>query len=102
MVDERAEWRERKGQRTLPSIQWGFDVQFLLEQPNKPVHVIAADIATMGECPLVEGDDHLVKVHVHVFDPGVPISYGVAAGFITDVVVENMDDMAAEMQASGR
>ena len=100
VVDERAEWRERKGNRTLPAIQWGFDVQFLLEQPNKPVHVIAADIAAMGECPLVEGDEQLVKVHVHVFDPGVPISYGVATGFITDVVVENMDDMAAEMQAS--
>jgi len=85
---------ERKGHRTLPPIEWGFDVQFLIEQPNKPVHTIAADVAAMGDCPLVEGDEHLVKVHVHVFDPGVPISYGVATGFITDVVVENMDDMA--------
>ena len=60
--------------------------------------MIAADIAAMGDCPLVEGDEHLVKVHVHVFDPGVVISYGVATGFITDVVVENMDDMAQAMR----
>ena len=85
----------RKGNRELPAIQWGFDVQFLIEHPNKAVATIAADIAAMGECPLVEGDEKLVKVHVHVFDPGVPLSYGVATGFITDVVVENMDDMAA-------
>ena len=85
----------RKGHRELPPIQWGFDVQFLLEQPRLPVEQIAAAIAAMGDCPLVEGDERLVKVHVHVFDPGVPLSYGVAHGFVTDVVVENMDDMAA-------
>ena len=94
----RYEQRERKGQRVLPAIEWGFDVQFLIEQPNRPVHAIAADIAAMGDCPLVEGDEHLVKIHVHVFDPGVPLSYGVATGFITDVVVENMDDMALAMR----
>ncbi len=97
-VDERYEQMERKGHRTLPPVEWGFDVQFLIEQPNKPVDTIAADIAAMGDCPLVEGDEHLVKVHVHVFDPGVPISYGIATGFITDVVVENMDDMALAMR----
>ncbi len=96
--DERYEQMERKGHRALPPIEWGFDVQFLIEQPNKPVPTIAADIAAMGDCPLVEGDEHLVKVHVHVFDPGIPISYGIATGFITDVVVENMDDMALAMR----
>ena len=96
VIDSRIERRERKGHRELPSIQWGFDVQYLIERPNKPVHVIAADIAALGECPLVEGDEHLVKVHVHVFDPGVALTYGVATGFLTDIVVENMDDMAAE------
>lgn len=88
-----------KGHRPLPPRRWGFDVQFLIEQPNKPVAEIARDIAAMGDCPLVEGDEHLVKVHVHVFDPGIPLSYGVATGFVTDVVVENMDDMATAMQS---
>ena len=54
-VEERFEQRERKGHRTLPPIEWGFDVQFPIEQPNKPVDMIAADIAAMGDCPLVEG-----------------------------------------------
>jgi len=84
-----------KGHRDLPKIEWGFDVQFLLEKPKKPVDAIRADIEAMGDYPLVDGDENLVKVHVHVFDPGIPISYGVNLGFMTDVVVENMDDMAA-------
>lgn len=94
----RVDPRGRKGYRTLPPQRWGFDVQFLIERPNKPVAEIAKDIAAMGECPLVEGDEHLVKVHVHVFDPGIPLSYGVSTGFVTDVVVENMDEMAAAMR----
>jgi hypothetical protein len=95
------ERRERKGNRTLPPVQWGFDVQYLIEKPNKPLAVISADIAAMGDCPLVEGDENLIKVHVHVFDPGVALTYGVTTGFLTDVVVENMDDMAAENQMAG-
>lgn len=87
-----------KGHRPLPKIEWGFDVQFLIEKPNKPVAEIRADIESMGDYPLVEGDENLVKVHVHVFDPGMALSYGVNLGFMTDVVVENMDDMAATAQ----
>ncbi|MBW7883024.1 MAG: DAK2 domain-containing protein [Caldilineaceae bacterium] len=98
VVKARFERTVRKGHRPLPPVQWGFDVQFLIEQPNKPIQTIASDIAAMGDCPLVEGDDHLVKVHVHVPDPGVALSYGVKTGFITDVIVENMDDMAVVMQ----
>lgn len=98
LVEESERSRERKGHRALPPIQWGFDVQFLIEQPNKPVAMIAEEIAAMGDCPLVEGDERLVKVHVHLFDPGIAISYGVATGFLTDIIVENMDDMAAAMQ----
>ena len=103
MVESRFERRERKGHRPIPEIRWGFDVQYLIEQPNRPVHQIAADIAAMGDCPLVEGDEHLVKVHVHVFDPAIPLAYAVRTGFVSDVVVENMDDMvdAVRHEAAG-
>ena len=93
--EDELEQSVKKGQRELPPVRWGFDVQFLIEKPSQPVAVIKAAIAEMGESPLVEGDENLVKVHVHVFDPGVPLSYAVQLGFVTDIVVENMDDMAA-------
>jgi dihydroxyacetone kinase-like predicted kinase len=38
----------------------------------------------------VVGDPTTIKVHVHVSDPGVPISYGASLGSIRDVVVEDM------------
>jgi uncharacterized protein len=85
--------RQMKGNRELPALVHGFDVQFLVEAPNLDVQAIREAITAMGDCPLVEGDETLVKVHVHVPNPGVPLAYAVSLGFVTDVVVENMDDM---------
>lgn len=88
--------RVSKGKRPIPPVKFGFDVQFLIEGRNLDVEKIRRDISAMGDYPLVEGDENLVKVHVHVFDPSVPLAYAVRTGFVTDVVVENMDDMAAQ------
>ena len=40
-------------------------------------------------------------MHVHVPDPGVVLSYAVSLGFVTDVVVENMDDMQIPQMPAG-
>lgn len=84
----------------LPPVRWGFDVQCLIEQPNQSVDVIRQAIAAMGTHPLVEGDERLVKVHVHVLDPGAPLSYAAQVGFVTDIVVENMDEQTAQIEAA--
>ncbi|MGQ9766430.1 MAG: DAK2 domain-containing protein [Anaerolineae bacterium] len=85
--------RAVKGHRQLPPLVYGFDVQFLVEGEHLDVAAIRDRITAMGDCPLVEGDENLVKVHVHVPDPGKVLSYAVSLGFVTDIVVENMDDM---------
>ncbi len=69
---------------------YGYDVQFLIHGHHLDVEAIRAAISAMGEYPLVVGDAHTVKVHVHVHDPGIPLSYGVSQGALSDVVVENM------------
>lgn len=80
-------------------VGYGYDVQYLIYAPrDQPLDVarIRADIEAMGECPLVLGDEGIVKVHVHVPDPGVALSYGVKLGSLRDVVVE---DMQAQSEA---
>ncbi len=94
--------RPSKGQRDLPKLVYGFDVQFLVEGKGPlDVEAIREHITAMGDCPLVEGDEQLVKVHVHVPDPGVALSYAIGLGFVTDVVVENMDDMSIPEMPAG-
>jgi DAK2 domain fusion protein YloV len=67
-----------------------YDVQFLIIGQDMPIDDIRKTIEGMGDCPLTVGDPQTIKVHVHVADPGVPISFGVSWGSIRDVVIEDM------------
>jgi DAK2 domain fusion protein YloV len=69
---------------------YGYDVQFLIAGQDLDVDSVRQRIAEMGECPLIVGDPTMIKVHIHVPDPGVPISYGAGLGSLRDVVVEDM------------
>ncbi len=75
---------------------YGYDVQFLILGENLNIDEVRENIVGMGECPLVVGNSKTIKVHVHVPDPGVPISYGVSLGHIDDIVVENMELQSQE------
>jgi len=76
-------------------VGYGYDVQFLILGQELDEDVIRQKITELGECPLVVGDPSMIKVHVHVPDPGIPISYGASLGSLRDVVVE---DMQAQFQ----
>ena len=69
---------------------YDYDVQFLVVGEDLQVDAIREQITQMGDCPLVVGDPTTIKVHVHVTDPGEPISYGASLGSLQDVVVEDM------------
>lgn len=70
---------------------YGYDVQFLMKGEGMNVEQVRADISAIGWSTLVVGDSSLIKVHVHVHDPGVPLSYAIGKGaLLDDLVVENM------------
>lgn len=72
---------------------YGYDVQFLMKRLEQPfdVDAVRGVISEIGWSTLVVGDENLIKVHVHVHDPGQPISYAIRLGAaLDDVVVENM------------
>lgn len=71
---------------------YGYDVQFLMMGENMNVNQIRHDISAMGWSPLIDGDSKLIKVHIHVHNPGEPLTYAtIQLGVqITDIVVENM------------
>ncbi len=73
-----------------------YDVQFILVGDSLNVAEIRATIEAMGDSALIVGDPQTIKVHVHVLDPGIPISYGAKCGSLRDVVVE---DMQAQYEA---
>ncbi|MCA9936443.1 MAG: DAK2 domain-containing protein, partial [Anaerolineales bacterium] len=79
-----------------------YDVQFILMGENLNVLEVRAAIDAMGDSTVVVGDETTIKVHIHVKNPGEPLSYGISLGKITDVVVENMQlQMEEIIQANG-
>jgi hypothetical protein len=70
---------------------YGYDVQFLIQGDRLNVAEIRVQMDALGWSTLVVGHERTVKVHVHVHDPGLPISYGASQGILSDVVVENME-----------
>ncbi len=70
--------------------KYRYDVQFIISGQGMDVDHIRAEITAMGDSALVIGDPDAIKVHVHVLDPGMPISYGSQCGSVGDVVVEDM------------
>lgn len=70
---------------------YGYDVQFLMLGENLDVEQVRQDISNMGWSPLVDGDDRLIKVHIHVHNPADPLDYAIKMGVdLDDIVVENM------------
>jgi len=72
------------------SLECPYDVQFILMGENLNVTEVRDRIDAMGDSTVVVGDENTIKVHIHVSDPGEPLSYGISMGKIDDVVVENM------------
>jgi DAK2 domain fusion protein YloV len=75
---------------------YGYDVQFILKGQNLDLNRVRAAIDSMGWSTLVVGDEDAIKVHVHVHDPGIPLSYGTSLGTLSDIVVENMQEQYHE------
>ena len=73
---------------------YGYDVQFLMRGEGLSIEGVKRALADMGGwSTLVVGDPKLIKVHVHLHDPGQALSYAVGTGAsIDDVVVENMQE----------
>ncbi|PJB49108.1 MAG: hypothetical protein CO103_06480, partial [Chloroflexi bacterium CG_4_9_14_3_um_filter_45_9] len=52
---------------------------------------IKEKVIACGECPLVVGDEKLLKVHVHTMNPDDILNYARNKGIIKDIIVEDMD-----------
>jgi hypothetical protein len=90
---------QRPAKKSLPQVPstkkkervYGFDVQFILQGESLPLEEIRIKIAASGECPLVVGDESLIRVHVHTLNPEDILDYARSKGAVTDIIVEDMD-----------
>jgi len=72
---------------------YGYCTEFVVEGHRKlDRDKIARWLSTKGECLIVAGDEDLVHIHIHTFEPGRVIRYGTSLGVLHEIKVQNMDD----------
>ena len=49
-----------------------------------------ADLAEKADSLVIIGDDRFIKVHVHLLDPGVALTYAVGLGELDQIKIDNM------------
>ena len=51
-----------------------------------------------GDCLLAVGDDDLIKIHLHTYEPWKVLEYCAGLGEIYDIVIEDMDRQARALK----
>ena len=78
---------------------WGYCTEFIISGTELSLEQVRQRCEELGRSTVVVGDSRNVRVHVHMEDPGVAISYGVALGTVSNVKIENMDEQNVEWAA---
>lgn len=81
----------------VASWKGAYDVQYLIVKPSRAADELREEMMEFGaDCVLVVGDETALKIHVHTLRPDKIVAIGMTAGRISDVVVEDLEAMAAE------
>jgi DAK2 domain fusion protein YloV len=73
----------------------GYCTNFVLEGQNLNLGRIEKDLKRKGQSLIVTGDDTLVRVHIHSFEPGEILKYATRLGKLHEITINNMDDQYA-------
>ena len=75
---------------------WGYCTVFAVEGENMDPVTVREQMAKLGRSAVVAGSETLIKVHVHMEDPGAALSAGLKLGTLSNIDIHNMDEQAKE------
>ena len=81
---------------------YGYCTQLLVSGTALDPDALRAQLSVLASSTVVIGDDTMVKIHVHTFDPGAILSLGTVVGTLSSVTIENIDEQHLEFQKARR
>jgi DAK2 domain fusion protein YloV len=69
---------------------YGYCTQFLIQGENVDTAALQRELEALGDSLIVVGDESVIRVHLHTFDPGGALQVGTRLGILRQVSVENM------------
>ena len=82
--------------KSINDENYGYCTQFLLHGQDLDPKVVRDKVNSMAESTVVVGDKTMLKIHVHVHDPGPIISLAVSMGTLSQIKIDNMDQQHDE------
>jgi hypothetical protein len=84
------------GQHSHLETPHGYCINFVLDGQDLDSGSIEKDLTKEGQSLMVTGDDSLVRVHIHSFEPGEILKYATKLGKLHEITINNMDDQHRE------
>lgn len=79
-----------RGITAVENLEFPYCTEFLVKGKNLQVEKIREDLAERGDSLLVVGTEEVVKIHVHVKNPGKILDYAIQWGSLHEVAIHNM------------
>lgn len=79
-----------KGIIALEDLEYPYCTEFLVKGKKLRAEKIREDLMDKGDSLLVVGTDEVVKIHVHVKNPGKILDYAIQWGSLHEVAIHNM------------
>ncbi|WP_052090486.1 DAK2 domain-containing protein [Desulfosporosinus sp. HMP52] len=74
----------------IENLDYPYCTEFLVKGTDLRVEQIKHDLSDRGDCLLVVGTPEVVKIHVHVKNPGKILDYAIQWGTLHQVQIHNM------------
>lgn len=78
---------------------FGYCTNFMIFGEGIDFDRARVDFAAMGESAVIVGDDRIVKVHIHVLNPGKVLDYAVGLGELGQIKIDNMQSQTQLLAA---
>ncbi|PKB68390.1 MAG: hypothetical protein BZY82_00875 [SAR202 cluster bacterium Io17-Chloro-G3] len=78
---------------------YGYCTQFLIQGSALEQDAVREKMTSIADSTVVVGDAEVLKIHVHTYDPGSVLSYGVSLGSLTQIKIDNIDQQHQEFMA---
>jgi DAK2 domain fusion protein YloV len=76
---------------------FGYCTEFVLQGRKKLYpEKLKKSLADEGQSLIVAGDENLVHIHIHTFDPGKVLHQATSLGILHEIKIQNMDDQHKE------
>lgn len=81
----------------IENLDYPYCTEFLVKGSNLSIDQIKVDLRDRGDCLLVVGTPEVVKIHVHVKNPGKILDYAIQWGSLHQVQIHNMLEQNEKM-----